>query len=86
MYEVVSAEYLGSEIVEPPWLNYFREWGPKISYNVAEQLKKVQKWLPGKLKKLLENMASSLPSEVLDQERPTGPKVKNCWNGDEVVR
>ncbi|KAI9078151.1 hypothetical protein K1719_039919 [Acacia pycnantha] len=59
VYGEVSAEYLGSEIVEPPWLNYFREWGPKISYNVAEQLKK---------------------------ERPTGPKVKNCWNGDEVVR
>ncbi|KAI9112856.1 hypothetical protein K1719_016173 [Acacia pycnantha] len=58
VYGEVSAEYLGSEIVEPPWLNYFREWGPKISYNVAEQLKKVQKRLPGKLKKLLENMVA----------------------------
>ncbi|KAI9078138.1 hypothetical protein K1719_039906 [Acacia pycnantha] len=85
-YEVVSAEYLGSEIVEALWLNYFREWGPKISYDVAEELKKVEKWLPGKLKKLLEKMVSSLPSEVLGQEGPTGPKVKNCWNGDEAVR
>ncbi|KAI9104263.1 hypothetical protein K1719_023099 [Acacia pycnantha] len=81
-YEVVSVEYLGSEIVEPPWLNYFREWGPKISYDIAEELKKLEKFLPGKLKKLLKK----LPNELLGEEGPTGPKVKNSWNGDEIVR
>lgn len=28
-FEIVSAEYLGSEIIEPPWLNYNLIWGPK---------------------------------------------------------
>ncbi|KAI9078137.1 hypothetical protein K1719_039905 [Acacia pycnantha] len=40
-YEVVSAECLGSEMEEPPWLNYFREWGPKISYDAAPSLYKI---------------------------------------------
>ncbi|XP_028788806.1 uncharacterized protein LOC114744826 [Neltuma alba] len=81
-YEVISVKYLGSQIVEPPWLNYFREWGPVISYDIAKELKKV-KWLPGKLKKFLDNIVNSLPSEVLGEEGPTGPKVKSNWNGDE---
>ena len=25
-FEVVSGEYLGSAIVEPPWLNFLRQW------------------------------------------------------------
>ncbi|KAK7243449.1 hypothetical protein RIF29_38245 [Crotalaria pallida] len=28
-FEVVAAEYLGSRITEPPWLNYWMNWGPK---------------------------------------------------------
>ncbi|XP_004488585.2 hypothetical protein At1g04090-like [Cicer arietinum] len=28
-FELVAAEYLGSEIREPPWLNYGMNWGPK---------------------------------------------------------
>ncbi|XP_043690613.1 uncharacterized protein LOC122641443 [Telopea speciosissima] len=80
---IVSAEYLGT-VVEPPWLNYAREWGPKISYNIADELKKVEKFLPGKLKTAFENVILSLPDEVLGEEGPTGPKMKNSWNGDEA--
>ncbi|KAL2330925.1 hypothetical protein Fmac_018506 [Flemingia macrophylla] len=82
-YELVSAEYLGSGVVEPPWLNYFREWGPKIDYTIDDELKKLEKSLPGKLKSALENAVRSLPSEVLGEEGPTGPKEKDMWNGDE---
>ncbi|KAK7323886.1 hypothetical protein VNO77_27386 [Canavalia gladiata] len=28
-FEIVAAEYLGSQIREPPWLNYWMSWGPK---------------------------------------------------------
>ncbi|BAT93079.1 hypothetical protein VIGAN_07197600 [Vigna angularis var. angularis] len=28
-FQIVGAEYLGSEIREPPWLNYCMNWGPK---------------------------------------------------------
>ncbi|TYJ38923.1 hypothetical protein E1A91_A04G028400v1 [Gossypium mustelinum] len=84
-FSLVAAEYLGSTtIVEPPWLNYFREWGPKISYNLADEIKKVEKVLPGKLKTAFEKFINGLPDEVLGQEGPTGPKVKRNWNGDEV--
>ncbi|KAF7835879.1 DUF946 family protein [Senna tora] len=84
-FEVVSAEYLGPGIVvEPPWLNYYREWGPKITYDIANELKKVEKFLTGKLKKLFEKFVSKLPSELLGEEGPTGPKVKNSWSGDEI--
>ncbi|KAI4323321.1 hypothetical protein L6164_022936 [Bauhinia variegata] len=83
-FEVVSADYLGSEIIEPPWLNYFREWGPKITYSVDEEIKKVEKALPGKLKSLVEKIVKSLPNEVLGEEGPTGPKVKRNWSGDET--
>ncbi|RDY02858.1 hypothetical protein CR513_13634, partial [Mucuna pruriens] len=83
-FQLVSAEYLGSEVIEPPWLNYFREWGPKIDYNIDVELKKIEKLLPKKLKAALEEIVRSLPSEVLGEEGPTGPKAKNNWSGDEV--
>ncbi|XAR63372.1 hypothetical protein NMG60_11023284 [Bertholletia excelsa] len=30
-FQVVAADYLGPAIVEPPWLNYLGEWGPKLA-------------------------------------------------------
>ncbi|KAK7243447.1 hypothetical protein RIF29_38243 [Crotalaria pallida] len=83
-FELISAEHLGSAVIEPPWLNYFREWGPKIDYNTDDELRKVEKILLGKLKRQFENIIRSLPKEVLGEEGPTGPKVKNNWSGDEV--
>ncbi|KAA8520313.1 hypothetical protein F0562_014569 [Nyssa sinensis] len=80
---VVAAEHLGSGIVEPPWLNYAREWGPKISYDIEDEIKKVEKLLPGTLKRAFEKFVKGLPSEVLGEEGPTGPKMKNNWSGDE---
>ncbi|KAI4333226.1 hypothetical protein L6164_018061 [Bauhinia variegata] len=83
-FEVISADYLGSEIIEPPWLNYFRAWGPKITYSVDEEIKKAVKALPGRLKSSVEKFVRSLPDEVLGEQGPTGPKVKRNWGGDEV--
>nr|GLL40839.1 uncharacterized protein LOC109186445 [Ipomoea trifida] len=82
-FSVVSAEYLGSAIVEPPWLNFAREWGPKIEYDFEKELEKVERFLPGKLKEDLENIIKNIPSEVLGEEGPTGPKGKDNWSGDE---
>ena len=82
-FQVVAAEYLGSQVVEPPWLNYFREWGPKIQYDLDKELKKLENNLPSFLKRALENIVKKLPSELLGQEGPTGPKEKDNWNGDE---
>ncbi|CAB4298492.1 unnamed protein product [Prunus armeniaca] len=81
---LVSAEYLGSTVTEPPWLNYSRKWGPNISYDIADEIKTVEKLLPGKLKSAFDKFVKSLPNEVLGEEGPTGPKMKNSWTGDEV--
>ncbi|TKY49451.1 Vacuolar protein sorting-associated protein 62 [Spatholobus suberectus] len=78
-FEIVSGEYLGSQIIEPPWLNYLRQWGPKITYDIAKELEKLEKVFPAL--KLLED---SLPNELLGEEGPTGPKLKRNWSGDEV--
>ncbi|XP_052194502.1 hypothetical protein At1g04090-like [Diospyros lotus] len=82
-FVAVGAEQLGSAVVEPPWLNYAGEWGPKISYDIAEETEKVEKLLPGLLKATLRKMISSLPAEVLGEQGPTGPKWKDNWIGDE---
>ncbi|RDX90464.1 hypothetical protein CR513_27657, partial [Mucuna pruriens] len=82
-FQLVSAQYLGSDVVEPHWLNYFREWGPKIDYDINTELKKLEKFLPGKLKTTLENIVKRLPSEMLGEEGPSGPKEKDNWSGDE---
>ncbi|KAL7204162.1 hypothetical protein ACSBR2_017266 [Camellia fascicularis] len=84
-YLVVGAEYLGSEVVELPWLNYAREWGPKLDYSIDGELKKVEKLIPGFLKAKFEKIIRGLPRELLGEEGPTGPKMKNNWNGDENV-
>ncbi|XP_059633722.1 hypothetical protein At1g04090-like [Cornus florida] len=84
-FVVVAADYLGSTIVEPPWLNYAREWGPTVGYDIEEEIKKVEKLLPGKLKTTFEKFVKGLPKEVLGEEGPTGPKMKNNWSGDEKV-
>lgn len=83
-FSVVGAEHLGSAINEPPWLNYCREWGPKVDYDIAEEMQKVVKVLPGKLKTTFRSILQSVPDEVLKEEGPTGPKMKASWQGDEV--
>ncbi|KAK9153335.1 hypothetical protein Sjap_000815 [Stephania japonica] len=82
-FSIVSADYLGSAVSVPPWINFYNNWGPKISYDIAEELHKIDRLLPGKLKSAFERIVNGLPSEVLGEEGPTGPKVKDYWNGDE---
>ncbi|WCJ19044.1 hypothetical protein M5689_001355 [Euphorbia peplus] len=83
-FSVMSGEYLGRENVEEGWVNYMRKWGPKINYDVNDEIRKVGKVLIGKLKSEFEKFVHSLPNEVLGEDGPTGPKVKFSWNGDEV--
>ncbi|MQM15907.1 hypothetical protein Taro_048860 [Colocasia esculenta] len=82
-YQLVAADYLGT-VPGPPWTDYLREWGPKVSYDIAQEMKKVEKLLPRGLRKQLEKVLSSLPAEVFGEEGPTGPKGKGNWAGDEV--
>ncbi|KAG6391411.1 hypothetical protein SASPL_149165 [Salvia splendens] len=73
----------GEGVVEPPWLNYYRKWGPTRSYDTVEELKNAGKFLPGFLKKQLAKLVNGLPPEVFGEDGPIGPKMKNNWDGDE---
>jgi len=64
-------------------LNYARKWGPNITYDIANEIDKAAKILPGKLKSDFLKVVKSLPKEVLGEDGPTGPKMKNNWYGDE---
>lgn len=32
-YQIMAAEYLGEDVTEPYWLQFMRQWGPKIVYD-----------------------------------------------------
>ncbi|XP_044492274.1 uncharacterized protein LOC123216003 [Mangifera indica] len=83
-YELVAAEYLGDGVVtEPGWLQFMREWGPKIVYDSRTELDKIMNILPVRLRYPFETMFNKLPLELYGEEGPTGPKEKNNWVGDE---
>ncbi|XP_008796406.2 uncharacterized protein LOC103711872 [Phoenix dactylifera] len=82
-YHIIAAEYLGNVVLEPPWLQYMREWGPTIIYNSRSELEKILGYLPLNLRFSVENIFDKLPTELYGEEGPTGPKEKNNWEGDE---
>lgn len=85
-FSVVSADYLGSSaVVEPLWLSYARQWGPNVNYDIDKELTSVMEVLPGELKSEFKKILSDVPPEVLGEEGPVGPKMKDNWNGDERV-
>ncbi|KAK3037621.1 hypothetical protein RJ639_030398, partial [Escallonia herrerae] len=81
-YSIASAEHIAG-IVEPPWLNYARKWGPKITYELGTEVENVENVLSGDLKSALENLVNIVPDEVFGEDGPTGPKMKSSWDGDE---
>ncbi|XP_020214433.2 uncharacterized protein LOC109798524 [Cajanus cajan] len=82
-YELVAAEYLKNDVTEPQWLQFMREWGPKIVYDRKTELDKVINALPRILKYPVRNLFNKFPVELYGEEGPTGPKEKNNWIEDE---
>ncbi|KAK6940651.1 Vacuolar protein sorting-associated protein 62 [Dillenia turbinata] len=83
-YSIVAVDHLGTEIVEPAWLNFARKWGPKVEYDTKAELKKIEESLTGDIKELFKKLVAILPDELFGEEGPTGPKMKRNWSGDEV--
>ncbi|MED6206772.1 hypothetical protein PIB30_029859 [Stylosanthes scabra] len=82
-YEIVAAEYLGDVVKEPPWLQFMREWGPKVVYDSRAEIDRIINSLPRMLQFSVKNFFNKLPVELYGEEGPTGPKEKNNWTGDE---
>ncbi|KAL3651034.1 hypothetical protein CASFOL_007437 [Castilleja foliolosa] len=80
-YQVVAGD--GLVVAAPSWLGFEREWGPKLTFDFWDEVKKVEKVLIGPLRKELNKLISSLPSEAYGEVGPTGPKCKGNWDGDE---
>ncbi|KAL5980776.1 hypothetical protein ACLOJK_028686 [Asimina triloba] len=81
---LVAVEHLSDSVVGPAWLGYTRKWGPKISYDLADEMQKIAEVLPGNLKDAFEKVIDGIPREVFGEEGPTGPNMKRSWNGDEI--
>nr|XP_043611758.1 uncharacterized protein LOC122583418 [Erigeron canadensis] len=82
-YNVVCVDYKAFEL--KPWLKYTGRWGPKITYGFAKFIKKEINNLPDKVKALAIKLLNKLPAELLGQEGPQGPKMRDNWLGDERV-
>lgn len=83
-YQIVAAEYLDDgRVVEPCWLQFMREWGPRIVYDSRKEFDKVLKRLPRVIRSSIEHLVAKIPEELSGEEGPTGPKEKNNWLGDE---
>ncbi|KAL5990278.1 hypothetical protein ACLOJK_011175 [Asimina triloba] len=83
-YHIVAAEYLEEGTVkEPSWLQYMREWGPRIVYGSRTELDKIISLLPFVIRFSVESIVDRFPLELYGEEGPTGPKEKNNWEGDE---
>ncbi|KAJ4778164.1 vacuolar sorting-associated protein (DUF946) [Rhynchospora pubera] len=82
-YQIVAANYLGDDVVEPHWLKFMREWGPTVIYRSRINADRIIGYLPLKIKCSLEKFLNKLPCELCKEEGPTGPKEKNNWLGDE---
>ncbi|KAL1552684.1 hypothetical protein AAHA92_13453 [Salvia divinorum] len=70
-------------VEEPPWLNYYRKWGPTRSYDSVGEVKRLERLVPESLKGQLDKVVKALPAELFGEDGPTGPKMKNNWDGDE---
>ncbi|KAI3511268.1 hypothetical protein L1887_18417 [Cichorium endivia] len=80
-YQVVCVDYNASYM--EPWLNYTGRWGPKITYKFTIEVMKITSHFTEKFKELVIRLLHKLPPELLGEEGPEGPKMKDSWTGDE---
>nr|XP_023883872.1 uncharacterized protein LOC111996154 [Quercus suber]POE71120.1 hypothetical protein CFP56_27124 [Quercus suber] len=83
-YTLVATEYLGSANVEPPWLNYRREWGPTVNHILKDEIDEILKVIPKPLRGHFRKFFYKLPREILEEEGPSSIKTKVNWDGDEI--
>ncbi|CAM6091536.1 unnamed protein product [Calypogeia fissa] len=87
-HELINVDYLSTKgetgyPQQPPWVDYIRQWGPKITYDSKTELDKILNLLPKILRKSVMNLINKLPDELGGEEGPSGPKEKASWYGDE---
>ncbi|KAK4591658.1 hypothetical protein RGQ29_016192, partial [Quercus rubra] len=83
-YTLVSAEYMGTAVVEPTWINYSRKWGPQAAIYIQDEFDKIMKRLPKFLRGPFKSVFYKLPIKILEEEGPTSIRIKSSWNGDEI--
>ncbi|KAJ9537168.1 hypothetical protein OSB04_029901 [Centaurea solstitialis] len=81
-HSIMAAEYIG-DVIELPWVNYARKWGPKITYEIGTEIEKLQSSLTGPVGSAVGSLVGIIPREFSSEDGPTGPKMKVDWDGDE---
>ncbi|KAJ0716071.1 putative vacuolar protein sorting-associated protein [Helianthus annuus] len=81
-YSVIAAEYI-NDVIELPWVNFARKWGPKITYEVGIEIEKIQNSVAGTLASPIGSLLGLIPREFSSEDGPIGPKMKVDWDGDE---
>ncbi|KAM0070374.1 putative vacuolar protein sorting-associated protein [Helianthus debilis subsp. tardiflorus] len=81
-YSVMAAEYI-NDVIELPWVNFARKWGPKITYEVGIEIEQIQNSVAGTLASPIGSLLGLIPREFSSEDGPIGPKMKVDWDGDE---
>ena len=83
-----SKLYIGGSlcaaVVEPPWLNYRRKWGPTVNHILKDEIDEILKVIPKPLRGRFRKFFYKLPREILEEEGPSSIKTKVSWDGDEI--
>ncbi|KAL3688009.1 hypothetical protein R1sor_014318 [Riccia sorocarpa] len=96
-YEFIAVDYQGTKAealdadspqtdlfpASPLWVDFMREWGPKIEYDSKSEIDRVLKYLPALFRNSVVSLINKLPDELGGEEGPTGPKEKSSWLEDE---
>ncbi|MFS7928399.1 putative vacuolar protein sorting-associated protein [Helianthus anomalus] len=81
-YSIMAAEYI-NDVIELPWVNFARKWGPKITYEVGIEIEKIQNSVAETLASPIGSLLGLIPREFSSEDGPIGPKMKVDWDGDE---
>lgn len=88
-YQIVGADFLGTQITPPAWLSYCRRWGPHVQYD-RSWIRSIISGLLGFISlvsdledKATDAILDALPDEFKEENGPTGPSRKGQWSGQE---
>jgi Vacuolar protein sorting-associated protein 62/Beta/Gamma crystallin len=88
-YQIVAADWLGSQVTAPQWLSYPHRWGPHIEYTTAYLKNVIEVALDPfdfgiyPMDEAVDAIYDALPDEMKEEDGPTGPKFKKAWSGTE---
>lgn len=84
-YQILRADFLGSQITAPDWSKFCRRWGLHITYKSEDIKNSIKSSLGGipYADKAANAIWDAVPDEAKEENGPTGPWMKGSWSGKE---